>query len=216
MTAAVTAVWERMSVVLPSRAPSVWRSFNKPATEREIEELRRQIHPALLPNWMKAWLGFANGQSGEIGWPAWGMGPLLSAERMLQEHRQMQTVYEGEWPATWLPIMRAGWGVLGVEVDLDVVLDLSLDSPARLVAPSFLSMLTATIDLIEDGTVQTESSIGDYSADLEAAKAYHREVYRALQARLDAIGWAGAPVPPRVELNRPGWPGFTGQLTLLD
>jgi hypothetical protein len=156
----IEPVLDRLSRVLPERAPGLWESLRSPVTGADLDALRRAIEPYELPHEVVAMLCWADGQDDRRGWPPWwptvSCGPLLSAARIVEMYRfLLDETEDWQWTPLWLPVAHDGWNQAGVEMTVDrpgAVVDASFGNAAvNVVAPSLAAMLDATADMIDAG-----------------------------------------------------------------
>jgi cell wall assembly regulator SMI1 len=198
----IDAVLERLSVVLPERAPALWESLRAPASLADLDALRQAVDPFELPHDVVTLLRWHDGQGKAPVWPPWwpsiSCGPLLSAARAAEHYTRLRDETEDwQWNPLWLPVAHEGWNQAGVEMTPDrsgVVVDASFgNAGVNVVAPSLAAMLDAAADMIEAGLPLEQPSD-------------HDEVRRRaalIDARDDWVAW---PYDRVITHEVAGWP----------
>lgn len=205
LTASALERWRR---ILPTHAPELWHSLRPPASEEDLEQLRRAIDPWPLPASVETWLRFADGSAGRRFLVVDNCP--LPARQIAESYRQLLEFQ----PPGLLPISYESHVQSSVELQgerTQVVIDTTVSSVEwRVVAPSFPALLHAVADLAEEGYLRDgypPRGIDLRSPDAQRRMNLIRDRWRASLAEYD---WSDSPFPQEEWFNRDDGPAAWG------
>jgi hypothetical protein len=144
----------RLDQLLPEYAPKLALDLNPPASEADLESLRRAMAPLTVPDDLLELYRWHNGSNNEW-WPVMSCGPLLrgdeavSACELLRKNTTADT-----WRRSWFPIAADGWLNAVIETSergCGMIIEGSFPNPPGPLAPSLIAMLHATCEVLEAG-----------------------------------------------------------------
>jgi hypothetical protein len=193
----LNAALDRLSASLADNGQEFASSLRPPASDHDLDELRRAIDPYEIPLEVVSLLRWHDGQ----GYrpepdPPWLLpiesGPLLGASEAAKAYLFLRDETEPwQWCPLWLPIVQHRWWQLAVEIAADaapgVVIDGDFGAPeVRIKSSSLAALLHATADMAETGRLRPPPSGPDYAR-------WHAEREELIEARADQAGWTNWP-----------------------
>jgi len=216
----IGAALDRLSAWLERpEARAIKASLREPATDADLDDLRRLIAPHELPQELVAVLRWHNGQHGDQEntpdlLPI-GQGTLKGTQDIPGSYRFLTEDFEPwQWCPLWVPIQQHRWsqsGVANVESGPSVVIEADFGDPdQRIVSSSLAALLHAVADLAEEGMLFEPPENGPPYQE------WYRERKRLLEKRADEVGWEHWPherimVNDEQAINWPdGWRSAAG------
>jgi cell wall assembly regulator SMI1 len=197
----VEAALQRLGAWMSRDGLEIQESMGPPATDRELDELRRAIEPYKVPSEVVTMLRWHNGQPREPECPPLlplPEGPLLGAGDAAKSYKFLTEDLEPwQWCPMWVPILQHRWSQTGVEIVPDgpgVVVEADFGNPRlTIVSSSLAALLHATADMAEAGLLPDPP---------------YSECQRLIAARAEQAGWSHWPheriIPHDLEASN--WP----------
>ena len=185
-------------------------ALRPPATEDDLDELRRAIDPYEIPPELVALLRWHNGQERSRAsrdlLPI-AEGPLLGTSEAQDVNDFLRNKCEPwQWCPLWVPILQERWSQVGVEVSTEgpgIIIDASFPDPeVQVLSSSLAALLHATADMAEAGVLFSDAVSGpEY-------RAWYAERKKMMEARSEQVGWSHWPFERIVPLDEQGtdWP----------
>jgi cell wall assembly regulator SMI1 len=191
----IEAALERLSTWLSRDGQEVLQSLRPPATDADLDELRRAIEPYEIPPELVTMLRWHNGQPREPEPPPLlplPEGPFLGTSDAAKSYKLLTEELEPwQWCRLWIPILQHRWSQTGVEVAPDgpgVVIEADFGNPHQaIVSSSLAALMHATADMAEAGLLLSGPSSGP-----EYEK-WFRERQGLIAERADCAGWSNWP-----------------------
>jgi len=189
----IGAALDRLSAWLERpEAQAVRASLRGPATDTDLEALRRVIAPHELPEELVAVLRWHNGQQGhEEDTPDLlpiAQGTLKGTPDIPDSYEFLTRKCEPyQWCPLWVPIQQHRWsqsGVASVQSGPSVVIEADFGDPDQsIVSSSLAALLHAVADLAEDGMLKSAEVSGP------VYRAWYKERSRLIEKRAEEFGW---------------------------
>jgi hypothetical protein len=188
---------DRLAPVLEKRLPSLSESLNPPASEADLDVLRRAIAPFELPAELETWLRFADGQRFDViaVWPTFDFCPFWPAEAIAREYPHILQFQ----PPGLLPLGYQSHYQVSIELAGDgshSLIETSVDSGDwRVVVPSIADMADVIRELLEAGEIDDWPFAGPAFNDVAVYQARISRYQAQLNPLLEQLDWSSAPFP---------------------
>jgi hypothetical protein len=183
----------QLADILPTAYPSLWKSFNPPATSEQIAELKSAIEPFPLPAAVETWLRFANGQKwGSVWWPDFD-GPMMDVKHIIEHYTLFRTEFTHEYPPALMRISTEthyGRSIELISTRTPAILDTGMEY--SVVAPSFVAAVESLTEALRRGLIREDDP------DDEELREQRKQLAAAIFAR---HGWMESPYPPGTQID---------------
>jgi cell wall assembly regulator SMI1 len=193
----------RVELEIPSLAPALWENLRGPVDDEALTALRAAVWPMPLPAELEVLLRWHDGQPahGEW-WPTLGCGPLLGADRIVDNVQFFRETEPWQWSHAWIPVAQEGWYQAAVDAVPErsgTVIDASWPDRPRAVAPSLADAIGAVVDIGRAGLLPTPD---DDHAKREERKAFLDDLWQT--------EWTTNLLGRRTEIDPGTWPESWG------